>query len=34
MEQMRKQVEKVEEETKAKIQAEYYKDLYIAKLKK
>jgi len=34
MEQMRKQLENVEEDTKARIQAEYYKDLYVSKIKK
>lgn len=33
IEQMRKQLEKVEEDTKARIKAEYYRDLYIARLK-
>lgn len=33
MEQMKKQFEKVEEEAKVRIQAEYYKDLYISKIK-
>jgi hypothetical protein len=31
---MKKQLEKVEEDTKARIKAEYYRNSYIAKLKK